>query len=95
MIKRIVKLTFKPELLPEFMQVFEASAPLIRQFPGCVHMELLENLAAPNILFTFSIWENESDLELYRQSELFKDTWAKTKVLFEAKAEAWSVTTIG
>lgn len=95
MIKRIVKLTFKPELLPKFMQVFEASAPLIRQFPGCVHMELLENLAAPNILFTFSIWENESDLEMYRHSELFKDTWAKTKVLFEAKAEAWSVTTIG
>ncbi len=95
MIKRIVKLTFKAPLIPEFMQVFEASAPLIRKFPGCLHMELLENLAAPNILFTFSIWEDESNLEQYRQSELFKDTWAKTKVLFESKAEAWSVKTVG
>jgi heme-degrading monooxygenase HmoA len=53
-------------------------------------MELLRNIAAPNVLFTLSMWENELALDTYRQSELFKDTWAKTKVLFLEKAEAWS-----
>ncbi len=95
MIKRIVKLNFKPELIPQFMQVFESSAPFIREFPGCLHMELLQNLSIPNILFTFSMWEDENALERYRNSALFKDTWSKTKDLFDEKAEAWSVKQIG
>jgi heme-degrading monooxygenase HmoA len=43
------------------------------------------------MLFTLSIWDDETALEAYRQSELFQTTWAKTKVLFAEKAEAWSV----
>jgi hypothetical protein len=30
-------------------------------------------------------------LETYRHSELFKEVWSKTKPLFNAKPEAWSV----
>jgi heme-degrading monooxygenase HmoA len=43
------------------------------------------------VLFTFSIWDSEAALENYRQSDLFRDTWAKTKALFAEKAEAWSM----
>ena len=32
----------------------------------------------------------DEDLENYRNSKLFKDTWAKTKPLFLKPAEAWS-----
>ena len=95
MVKRIVKLTFKPELLPNFMEVFNSSAPLIRSFEGCHHMELLQNTSDQIILFTFSLWENEAALENYRNSDLFKSTWAKTKILFDEKAEAWTVEKIG
>jgi len=94
MIKRIVKLTFKPELIDDFMVVFIESAPKIRSFVGCRHMELLQNKAQKNMLFTLSEWDDESALENYRNSELFKTTWAKTKVLFDEKAEAWTVTII-
>jgi heme-degrading monooxygenase HmoA len=45
----------------------------------------------PRVLFTLSIWENPEALEAYRRSELFQNTWAKTKALFAEKAEAWSV----
>ncbi|MCC6723480.1 MAG: antibiotic biosynthesis monooxygenase, partial [Saprospiraceae bacterium] len=38
MIKRIVKLTFQPERLPDFMAVFEESKDKIRAFPGNLHM---------------------------------------------------------
>lgn len=92
MIKRIVKLTFRPEAVDAFItEVFEQSKAQIRAFPGCLHMELVRHLAAPNVLFTLSKWENEIALDTYRQSELFKHTWAKTKALFSEKAEAWSV----
>jgi len=95
MIKRIVKMTFREEAVDTFLRdVFEQSKDRIRAFPGCLHMELLQHAAQPNMLFTLSIWENEADLEAYRQSDLFKATWEKTKALFAEKAEAWSVRVI-
>lgn len=92
MIKRIVKMIFREESVETFLHdVFEHSKDRIRAFPGCRHMELLRNLQQPNILFTLSYWDDEAALEAYRQSELFQTTWAKTKVLFAGKAEAWTV----
>lgn len=92
MIKRIVKMTFRPDGVEPFVQeVFEQSNAQIRAFPGCRHMELLQHTDDPNVLFTFSIWDNQAALDRYRQSELFQGTWAKTKALFAEKAAAWSV----
>jgi (4S)-4-hydroxy-5-phosphonooxypentane-2,3-dione isomerase len=91
MLKRIVKLTFREEAIPEFLAIFEESKSKIRAFEGCRHLELLRNVNQPNELFTLSFWENEAALDRYRQSEFFKITWEKTKVLFAGKPEAWSV----
>ncbi len=92
MIKRIVKLTFRPEAVSTFIEaVFEPSKLPIRAFPGCRHMELLRATDQQNILFTLSIWDNAAALEAYRHSDLFRETWVKTKTLFAEKAEAWSV----
>ena len=44
-----------------------------------------------NIFFTYSFWSSETALNEYRNSELFKAIWIKTKVLFSAKPEAWSL----
>ena len=33
----------------------------------------------------------EVDLDNYKHSELYKDIWSKTKILFNSKPEAWSV----
>jgi quinol monooxygenase YgiN len=90
MIKRLVKLTFRKDKIEDFKAVFETSKELIRQMPGCLHLELLQDKNNPCIFFTLSHWEKESDLEHYRHSELFKTTWAKTKILFDDRPEAWS-----
>jgi quinol monooxygenase YgiN len=95
MVKRIVKLTFRAELVPDFMAIFEESKAKIRAFDGNLHLELLRDIAQPNVLFTLSFWENEQALASYRQSELFKATWARTKALFAEKAVAWTVEVIG
>jgi len=45
----------------------------------------------PSILFTYSYWETEADLENYRKSKLFDEVWTFTKKLFNDKPEAWSL----
>lgn len=91
MIKRIVKLSFEPEKVDTFLSVFDESKNKIRQFAGCVHLELFRCKAPDNIFFTYSFWESEQALNQYRNSNLFKSTWKKTKQLFNDKPEAWSV----
>ena len=95
MVKRIVKLTFRAELVPDFLSIFEESKDKIRALDGNLHLELLRDIAQPNVLFTLSVWENEQALENYRASELFKTTWARTKALFAEKAAAWTVEVSG
>ena len=90
MIKRLVKLSFQPEHTATFVDIFETSKAAIRQMPGCLHLELLRDTAAPHVFFTLSHWASEADLNAYRHSDLFQTTWAKTKVLFNDKPQAWS-----
>ncbi len=90
MIVRIVKLTFREEEIETFKQVLEESKENIRAFPGVLHLQMLQSADDPCIFFTYSHWDNAQALENYRHSELFKNTWAKTKPLFAEKAEAWS-----
>ncbi len=91
MIIRIVKMNFKPEKVSEFLKIFDESKQLIRDMPGCSHLELLNDKNESNIFFTYSYWKSENDLNNYRNSEVFASVWTKTKALFKAKAEAWSV----
>lgn len=91
MIKRFVKMTFKTENIERFKDIFNASKNLISAMEGCKHVELLQDINNPNIFFTLSIWEDPKYLEAYRQSELFEGVWAKTKILFADKPEAWSL----
>lgn len=91
MLKRLVKMTFRADAVAQFRhEVFEESKDRIRAFPGCRHMELLQDVAQPHVLFTLSLWESEAALAAYRASDLFRETWAKTKVLFAERPEAWS-----
>lgn len=91
MLIRIVKLTFKPENIPSFEQIFNASKNGIVAFDGCNMVELYQDIDDPCIFFTYSFWDTASDLENYRNSDFFKTVWGKTKKLFADKPEAWSV----
>ena len=91
MIVRLVKMEFKPEEIENFKILFDEVKEHIRKFEGCEFLELLNGTENENIFFTHSYWSSTEALEVYRNSELFKTTWSKTKVLFNAKPEAWSV----
>lgn len=91
MIVRLVKLTLQSDNVHAFMELFHEVRDTIAGFDGCHRVELLQDLEQPYVFFTYSIWENEHYLNQYRFSEFFKRTWLRTKPLFAAKAEAWSV----
>jgi hypothetical protein len=91
MIKRIVKLTFKPGKVEEFKSVFKSNWKRIKSFPGCMHVELLQDEKNPAVFFTYSLWNDEESVENYRQSELFAGVWGATKILFDDRPEAWTV----
>ena len=92
MLIRIVRLTFAPETVAEFLDQFDRTAPEIRQFPGCRHLELWRDADAPHVCTTYSHWDDAEALDRYRSSSLFKATWAAVTPLFDDRPEAHSYT---
>ena len=91
MITRIVRMDFRPGEREAFLDIFNASKHLIRQFDGCQHLRLYNEAGSPGVFFTFSVWASAAHLDAYRNSELFRKTWKETKALFADKPQAWSM----
>ena len=91
MIIRVVKMIFRPEEIDSFKALFEERKELIRNFEGCTNLELWQDKKQPHIFFTYSWWDTEEHLEVYRNSHFFDDTWTLTKQKFAGKPEAWTV----
>lgn len=91
MIVRIVKMNFRAESVEDFLINFHANKDAIRDFEGCHLLELYRDSDDLAVFFTYSYWENDSHLQAYRQSDLFKNVWSKTKALFKDKPQVWSV----
>jgi quinol monooxygenase YgiN len=94
MITRIVKLTFQPEKVSEFLKLFEATKSQIAAFEGCESLQLMKAEGSDNVFFTVSEWQAASYLEAYRKSDFFTDLWNNTKIHFAAQPEAWSLETV-
>ena len=73
------------------MAHFDTVKDLIRNFPGVRHLELHRDAVQPNVFYTFSRWNDESDLEAYRRSDLFKSAWSQVKPWFGGKPQAFSL----
>jgi len=75
----------------EFLQIFNAHKQQIRNFQGCSHLELLKDKDDVNTYTTLSYWDDPSDLERYRKSELFGSVWGRVKTLFSERSQAFSL----
>jgi len=87
-------MSFDPTKIELFLENFNNNKEKIRNFNGCRLLELYRDKNNPNIFFSYSYWESEIHLEAYRNSDLFKGVWNKTKTMFNDKAQAWSVDTV-
>jgi|WetSurMetagenome_2_1015567.scaffolds.fasta_scaffold385068_1 (4S)-4-hydroxy-5-phosphonooxypentane-2,3-dione isomerase len=95
MIKRIVIMEVQPGREAAFLDTFEQVKKEIRAQSGCLGLEVLQGRRHDHVtLCTISQWIDESALEDYRSSDLFKKTWSTVRPLFANKAQAWTLTPI-
>ncbi len=94
-IQRIVKMTFELERCDEFQSFFSEIKDQIAAQPGCFSVKLLRDKEDSGVFFTYSVWDEQSSLDAYRQTELFGMVWPKVKNWFTAKPEAWSTSIEG
>jgi quinol monooxygenase YgiN len=91
MLIRIVKMGFHKDKISDFLEIFNNSKLEIFKSEGCQCVELRVNRNNSIEFFTISHWDDEIHLELYRNSDLFKNTWNETKKLFSEKPQAWTL----
>jgi quinol monooxygenase YgiN len=91
MITRIVRLSFKPEQLNNFIVIFNTNVESIKQFEGCKSVKLMQDADLINVLYTYSTWDSVECLNNYRSSALFNQVWLQTKRLFNDKPFAYSL----
>jgi len=85
-------MTFDPETVDTFLRQFDDTAPQIRAFDGCHHLELWRDADTPATCTTYSHWKDADALDRYRSSDLFRTTWASVKPLFADRPRAHSYT---
>lgn len=90
MIIRIVKLKFQKDKVADFLNLFDNVVTKVNAYPGCQQMHMVRDLNDETLFFTYSVWENTTALENYRNSPLFQTIWPQIKPWFSEKAEAWS-----
>ena len=91
MFVRIVKMSFHTKHIEAFLAMFEEKKTIIRASEGCLLLELYQDKTNSEIFFTYSYWQDEKNLENYRNSQLFKDVLDQTKTYFNDKPLAWSL----
>lgn len=94
MLIRTVRMTFRPDRLDDFLALFREARPKIAATPGCRHLELWQDARFPNVLTTYSHWDDADALDAYRHSDLFRTTWKQTTPLFAGAPIAHSQRTL-
>lgn len=95
MVTRIVKMSFDKKDAANFLAIFNEHRNQIRAAEGCTYLELWQTEENESVLFfTHSKWKSEEYLNNYRHSEIFKIVWPKTKALFNAPPQAWTVNSL-
>ena len=91
MLTRLVRMTFRPEELDAFLEIWQHNRQSISGFPGCQSVQLLQDATDTNVFYTLSYWNGFDDLEAYRHSPLFARVWKATRALFADKALTYSM----
>ena len=84
---RLIHIKIDPSEVEKAMQVWKTEcAPLMIQQKGCISEKLLRCLEAHELI-SYSEWDTEDDIELYRNSDAHKEIVRHTRALKGAKAE--------
>ena len=90
MILRTVHMSFRPNMVDAFLELFAQHRESIASQPGYHSVQLIQSHDHPEQLSTVSVWDSQHDLDAYRKSVLFSQVWPATKSLFADPATAKS-----
>ena len=82
---------FEQDQVENFKLLFEKYKAQIRGAEGCLYLELIQDKHYPTTFFTYSHWEREENLQMYKDSAVFGEVWPKTKAMFSGSPQAWSL----
>jgi heme-degrading monooxygenase HmoA len=86
-IVRLIHIEIDPTEMEKALQVWKTEcAPLMIQQKGCISEKLLRCREA-NELISYSEWDTEDDIELYRDSEVHKEIVRHARALKGSRAE--------
>lgn len=91
MITRIVKMSILESEIERYQEIVKPYKSKILSSPGCKDVQIFKDINNKSIVFSYSVWETEQDLENYRKSEMFRKVWNEVKTLFSNPAEAWTI----
>ena len=93
MIKRIVRLTVKDAASKEaFQEIYRSRNPFKNGVIGCLEVKVMQDVNDDDVFYTVSLWGSNDDLEAYRKSDYFAETWPLVKAQLSKPAEAFSMT---
>ena len=84
---RLIHIKVDPSDMENALRVWKSEcAPLMIQQPGCISEKLLR-CRETHELISYSEWDTEADIELYRASAAHRQIVAHARALKGAKAE--------
>ena len=69
----------KAEHLPEFIQHVRQHAQHSSREPGCVRFEVLQDVADPQTICLYEVFQSEADVEVHRSQEYYKRWMAMSR----------------
>ena len=86
-IVRLIHITIDPTEMEHALRVWKTEcAPLMIQQKGCISEKLLRCREAHELI-SYSEWDSEADVELYRSSDAHKEIVRHARALKGSKAE--------
>ena len=89
MFVRIVKMSLHSKFIADFQTMFDEKKSKIRATAGCQLLELYQDKNNPEIFFTYSYWNNESDLENLIEPEQWRTYTSKRRFCQKIKCSIW------
>jgi heme-degrading monooxygenase HmoA len=86
-IVRLIHIKIDPSEMENALRIWKTEcAPLMIKQPGCISEKLLRCREAHELI-SYSEWDNESDIDLYRSSAAHREIVSHARSLKGAKAE--------
>lgn len=83
-----VKINVTSEAKPQFLHVMKDSIAISRDFDGCLHFGVYEDVTDENTLILYEEWETQAHFDAYKSSEHFDKSGKQLFPLMNGKPDS-------